>query len=93
MAWANAGKEDDYGHGHMGGGMGHWLLGPLMMIVVITTIVAIVVLVVRWMGVTAAAGGTHGPNTKSPADILKERYARGEIDTKGFEERCKAPGE
>ncbi len=92
MAWANAGKEGYYGHGHMGGGMGHWLWGPLMMIVVIAAIVAIVVLVVRWMG-GSAAGGPQGPAPKTPADILKERYARGEIDTKEFEERKKALGE
>ena len=94
MAWANAGKEGYSGHGHMmGGGMGHWLWGPLMMILAVAAIVSIVVLVVRWMGGSAAGGGTHGPTTKSPVDILKERYARGEIDTKEFEERRKALGE
>ena len=53
----------------------------------------LVVLVVRWMGGTAGGGGIHGPTTTSPVDILKERYARGEIDTKEFEERRKALGE
>jgi putative membrane protein len=94
MAWANGGKEGYSGHGYMwGGGMGHWLWGPLMMIVVIAAIVLIVVLVVRWIGGAAAGGGIHGPTIKSPVDILKERYARGEMTTEEFEERCKALGE
>ena len=95
MAWANAGKEGYYGHGHMMGGvMGHWLWGPLMMILAVAAIVAIVVLVVRWMGGPPGTGhAPQGPTTKSPVDILKERYARGEIDTKEFEERRKALGD
>ena len=68
MAWANAGKEGYYGHGHMmGGGMGHWLWGPLMMILAVAAIVAIVVLVVRWMGGPPGTGhAPQGPTTKSP---------------------------
>lgn len=93
LAWANGGREGYYGHGQMwGGGWGHWVAGPVMMILVIAAIIAIVVLVVRWMG-GPAAGGTQGPAQKTPVDILKERYARGEIDSKEFEERRKALGE
>ena len=93
MAWANGGREGYYGHGNMmGGGMGHWIWGPLMMILVVAAIVATVVLVVRWMG-GSTAGGPQGPTGKTPADILKERFARGEIDTKEFEERRKALGD
>ena len=61
-------------------------LGPLMMIVFIAAIVAAVVLMFRWLG------GFHGaapppPPGRTPLDILKERFARGEIDKEEFEER------
>jgi putative membrane protein len=68
-------------------GGGWWMfLGPLMMIVFIAAIVAAVVLMVRWLG------GSHGaaplpPPGRAPLDILKERFARGEIDKEEFEER------
>ena len=38
-------------------------------------------------------GGQSGPVGKSPQDILKERYARGEMTTKEFEERRKVLGD
>jgi len=89
LAWAQGGTErfSHYGGGRMWGG-GHGLYGPLMMILVVAVIVLIVVLVVRWMG-----GGQSGPVGKSPQDILKERYARGEMTTKEFEERRKVLGD
>ncbi len=93
MAWANAGREGYSGHGYMGGGgWGHWVAGPVMMILVIAAIVAIVVLVVRWMG-GPATDGPQGPAEKSPLDILKERYAQGEMTTEDFEERHKVLGD
>ncbi len=87
MAWANAGREGYSGHGYMGGG--HMFYGPVMMILVVAAIVAIIVLVVRWMG----GSGQSTPAGKSPQDILKERYARGEMTTKEFEERRKVLGD
>jgi putative membrane protein len=84
-AWAQ--QQGGPFHGpHMWGG-GWWMfLGPLMMIVFIAAIVAAVVLIVRWLG------GSHGaaplsPPGRAPLDILKERFARGEIDKEEFEER------
>ena len=85
VTWAQ--QQDWPYHGpHMWGG-GWWMfLGPLMFIVFIAAAVAAVVVVVRWLG------GSHGvtppsPPAKTPLDILKERYARGEIDKEEFEER------
>ncbi len=88
-AWANGAAEGS-GHGHMMGG-GHMFFGPLMMILAIAVVVAIVVLVVRWMG--GGQSGQPTPSGKSPQDILKERYARGEMTTKEFEERRKVLGD
>ena len=76
-----------YGHGHMWDGGWWMLLGPLWMIVVIGLLVAGVVLLVRWLG-GAGPGGGQGSGDKDRAlNILRERFARGEIDKDEFEER------
>jgi putative membrane protein len=70
------------------GGYGMFL-GPLFMILVLAATVAIIVLAVRWL-IGAQQGptlGTWAPPTQTPIDILKERFARGEIDKDEFEER------
>jgi len=66
------------GHGYMGTGWG-WLIGLFILIAAIV----VIVLVVRQ---NQAAGP---PNNKTPLDILKERYAKGEIDKAEFDERKK----
>ncbi len=89
-AWANGAAEGSGHGGHMMGG-GHLFYGPLMMILAVAVIVVIVVLIVRWLG--GGQGGQSTPAGKSPQDILKERYARGEMTTKEFEERRKVLGD
>jgi len=80
--------------GHMfGGGWGAgWhgmFFGPLMMLLFLAIATVIVVLIVRWVW-GAGKGPHHSPPThKTPLDILKERFARGEIDAQEFEERRK----
>ena len=58
-----------------------WMLfGPVMMLMFLGVCIAVVFLVMR------AAGA--GPRSSGRAiEILKERYARGEIDQAEFEER------
>jgi putative membrane protein len=91
-AWAQQSSRDYGPHmgygGHMweGGWMG-WFFGPLMMIVFLFAAIVLIVLVVRWLGGTGHGAAHHMPPTKTPLDILKERFARGEIDKDEFEER------
>jgi putative membrane protein len=58
-------------------------------------LVAVVVLLVRWLG--GPWQGTvpphHSGPGRTPLDILKERFARGEIDKEEFEERRRVLGE
>lgn len=59
-----------------------WMgLGPLPMIVFIGGLIALIAFAVRWF--------SQGGSRASALDILKERYARGEIDQAEFERRKK----
>lgn len=85
-AWAQT-SSPYYGRHMWDGGWHGWFVGPIMMIVFFAIAIAIVVLLLRWI-----TGGTQNkvpPSSlgKSPMDILKERFARGEIDKEEFEER------
>lgn len=84
---APAQAQTDYHGPHMMGG--GWFMGPIMMIVFLAVAVIVVMLIVRWM-----SGSNHGhtqvhaaPPVRTAMDILKERFARGEIDKEEFEER------
>jgi len=77
-----------------GGGYG-MILGPLFMILVLAAVGAIAVLLVRWLGGSRydAQPPHHVQPGRAPLDILKERYARGEIDKEEFEERRRILGD
>ena len=63
-----------------------------MGIVFIAVVVAAVVLLVRWLGGPGHGGALHSPPGKTPLDILKERFAKGEIDKEEFEEQWRVLG-
>lgn len=69
------------GFGHMWGG-GHWILGGLMMVVFWGLIIGLIVLAVRGF----SSRSETAPQL-NPLDILRERYARGEIDEDEYERR------
>ena len=68
--------------------MGWVRYGPLFMLLVIIGIIAGFILVLRSLGIigTSQAGSKSAANGNNAFDILKERFAKGEIDTKEFED-------
>ena len=71
---------------HWGYG-GGWVGMGFMALFWVAVIVGIVFLI-RWM-VSGNLGQQGTPPGESPLDILKKRYARGEINKEEFEERKK----
>jgi putative membrane protein len=79
-------------HMMCGLGMPGMIFGPLFIILVLVIVIAAVVMLVRWLG-----GRWHGgmppyqsSPMRTPLDILKDRFTRGEIGKLEFEERrCK----
>ena len=76
-----------------GGGWYGMIFGPLMMILVLAVVIAAVVLLVRWVGGPWQPTMPSAPPGRTPLDILKERFARGEIDKDEFEARRRVLGE
>lgn len=69
------------GFGHMWGG-GYGMFGGLMMVVFWALIIGLIVLAVR-----KSSGQSDATSRKSPLDILRERYAKGEINEDEYERR------
>ena len=84
-----------YGPHMWNGGWSGWIFGPIMMIFFLVVAVAVIVLVVRWLSGSGRGSSAqqHAPSGKTPVDILKERFAKGEIDKEEFEERRRVLGE
>lgn len=61
--------------------------GPFFMIVVLAVTVAATMLLVKWL--SQNTGNFAGKGRNSAPDILKERFAKGEIDKTEFEERSR----
>lgn len=66
------------------------IVGSIFMILVLVAAVAAVVLLIRGIGGSGYGQPPHQlPTTPTPLDILKQRYARGDIDKDEFEERSR----
>jgi len=70
------------------------VLGPLIMILLLAVLIAFAVLLVRWVGGQwPGMASTHQAPPRTPLEILRERFAHGEIDNLEFEERRRVLGE
>ncbi len=79
---ATPGVADTYdGFGHMTWG-GHGIFGGLMMVIFWAFIIGLIFLAVRGFSNRSDTG-----KGQSAMDVLRERYARGEIDEDEFERR------
>ena len=82
-----ANADPDTGYGHMWGegwGAGHMTFGIFPMALFWLGLVIFVVILIRWSATDNSGSSTL--REKSAMDILKERFARGEIDTSEYEE-------
>ncbi len=87
-ALAQQGKYDGWcmGPGMMGGwGMG-WFGGIFMIIFWILLLVGLV-FVIKWLIQSTSRARNNGQSGSRALEILKERYARGEIDKAQFEDQ------
>lgn len=78
------------GPGMMGWGMG-WLM-PIIMVAFWIAVIVGIVFLIRWLVVSTGAGGRGASSEDSALDILKRKYARGEIEKEEFEGKRKNLG-
>ncbi len=84
LLWSFAGPalaDSNEGFGHMWGG-GYGMFGGLMMVVFWGLVIGLIVLAVR-----RYSGRSDSDAEQSALNILKDRYARGEIDEEEYERR------
>ena len=82
-AFAHDGSEH-YGPHMMWQGYG-MMMGPFMMILFIAVIIVVGVLIYKWL--SGQSFGQASSSEEDPTEILKTRFAKGEIDKEEFEER------
>lgn len=85
-AFAQQGRYGGWGVGPgMMGGWGMGWFGGIFMIVFWILILVGLVFVIKWLIQSTSKGRGDGQGGSRAIDILKERYARGEIDKSQFE--------
>lgn len=69
----------------MGYGWGGWLVGGLAMLLFWGGLIALVVFTIRALAGANQNKGTKASSEETALDILKRRYAQGEIDKAKYE--------
>lgn len=79
--------------GGYGSGWGMGWFGMIFMLVFWVLVIVAIVYLIRWLAVSSRTGGREGRHLEmhkdSALEILKRRYARGEINKEEFEEKRK----
>ena len=70
--------------GFGGGGLG--ILGTILSFIFFIAIIIGIIFLIVWLVRRASYSGESMPKTNEAIEILKERYARGEITKKEFED-------
>lgn len=83
IAHADGAEDWSQGFGHMSWSRAHGMFGGFMMLVFWGAIIFILVMLVRRF----AGGRTGGDVSEDPMDILKSRFAKGELDQSEFLKR------
>lgn len=88
-------SADSAGGGHYGwdGGWGHMMSGSLTMVLFLGLVILGIVFTVRWLAGRSSAGAGSPAAGQSSLEILRERFARGEIDKEEFDDRKRALAE
>ena len=84
---ADAPAEWQGRYDHMMWGGGYGMVGGLMMLLFWGVIIVLIVLATKWL-IDNQSGGNR--SRRDAIDILRERFASGEIDEEEFERRKKA---
>jgi putative membrane protein len=77
-----------FGTGWGGGGGGFWMLVGLLLLIALIVLVVWAVMHLTHPGRAAM----HDPSRPTPNEILRERFARGEISAQEFEDAKKVLG-
>lgn len=72
-----------------GWGYGHMMAGGLTMIVFWGGLIVLLVVLVRWLSSDGMINRSRDQSGNDAVDILRERFARGEIDEEEFHARRK----
>ncbi len=82
--WRSGGGWGCFGPGMMGWG---WGFGWIFMIIFWGLVVAGLIFLVKWLASLSRTPAPHEKSHDSALDILKQRYAKGEINKEEFDQK------
>jgi putative membrane protein len=83
------GCEWGLGPGMMGWGYGTGWFGSILMVAFWVAVIVGIIFLIRWLVLSTRGGVSASRSEDSALEILKRRYARGEINKEEFEEKRK----